>query len=216
MRIALIHATRLAMEPIQAAFRREWPEPELMNVLDDSLSLDRGRGPDLTPAMIARFECLARYAVDCGAAGILFTCSAFGPAIEAAAHAVQVPVLKPNEAMFEAALARGARIGLVATFASSLAPMCEEFDAAARFAAVRPTLVTELAEGAMDALQKGDGAHHDTLIAEAATRLGSVDAVMLAQFSMARAAAAVRARVGVPVLTSPESAVAKLRARLTR
>src|SRR6516165_156584 len=106
MRIALIHATPLAVEPINAAFRIGWPDAEPMNVLDDSLSRDRARTPDLTPEMIGRFVRLARYAVDYGAHGVLFTCSAFGPAIEEAARAVPIPVLKPNEAMFEAALAR--------------------------------------------------------------------------------------------------------------
>src|SRR5262245_52201904 len=103
-RIALVHATPVAIEPIASAFQASWPEAEPMNVLDDSLSQDRTRTVDVTPQMIGRFERLARYVVDYGANGVLFTCSAFGPAIEAAARAVPVPVLKPNEAMFDAAL----------------------------------------------------------------------------------------------------------------
>src|SRR5206468_2748136 len=82
-RIALIHATPLAMAPIAESFARLWPEASLMNVLDDSLSADRAAAGALTPAMIGRFEQLARYGADAGADAILFTCSAFGPAIEA-------------------------------------------------------------------------------------------------------------------------------------
>src|SRR4051794_34838959 len=37
-RVALIHATPLAVEPIQAAFVRHWPAAVRMNLLDDSLS----------------------------------------------------------------------------------------------------------------------------------------------------------------------------------
>src|SRR5215208_301024 len=123
-RIALIHATPLAMEPIQAAFQRHWPQVRHMNLLDDSLSHDRAHAGCLT-------EELVRYAQRAGAGGILFTCSAFGPAIEAAARATGLPTLKPNEAMFEQALAghvagRTLRLGLLATFQASIASMAEE------------------------------------------------------------------------------------------
>src|SRR5918997_287660 len=106
MRIALIHALRHSPPPIEAAFARLWPEARLMNLLDDSLSADLAREGRLTPAMTERFLALARYAAGTGAEGILFTCSAFGPSIEAvAAERAPMPVLKPNEAMVEEACA---------------------------------------------------------------------------------------------------------------
>ena len=40
-RIALIHATPAAVGPIKDAFAEAWPEPDLVNLLDDSLSRDR-------------------------------------------------------------------------------------------------------------------------------------------------------------------------------
>jgi hypothetical protein len=39
-RIALIHATPLAMDPVGNAFELLWPEALRMNLLDDSLSAD--------------------------------------------------------------------------------------------------------------------------------------------------------------------------------
>ena len=65
--------------------------------------------------------------------------------------------------------------------------------------------------GAMQALDAGDGATHDRLIADAVRPLAGHDAVLLAQFSTARAAPAVAAAIGGTVLTSPETAVAKIR-----
>src|SRR5581483_9823330 len=204
LRIALIHATPVAIEPIESAFRTHWPEAELMNVLDDSLSRDRARSLDIAPEMIARFERLARYAHDYGARGVLFTCSAFGPAIEAAARALPIPVLKPNEAMFDAALARGRRIGMVATFAPSVTTMAEEFEAVARDRGEDASLRSIVAEGAMDALRAGDVDRHNALVAGAAQAFADVDAIMLAQFSTSRALDAVRSRVRVPVLAAPD------------
>jgi hypothetical protein len=215
-RIVLVHAVRVAMQPIEDAFRAGWPDAERVNLLDDSLSVDRAAAGELRPAMYARFKALTDYAESIGAAGLLFTCSAFGPAIEAARAGRKFPVLKPTEAMFADALARGARIGMLATFEPSVASMEEEFRATA--AALRPdaTLRSVFVPEAMDALNAGDGERHDRLIAARAPALADCDAVLLAQFSTARAASAVAAVVRCRVLTSPQSAVAKLKAAIIR
>ena len=213
MRIALIHALRHSPPPIEAAFARAWPEAVLMNLLDDSLSADLARAGSLTPAMTERFLTLSRYAVGTGAAGILFTCSAFGPCIEAvAAEQAPRPVLKPNEAMIEEAVAaareaaggRRPLIGLLASFAPTLQSMPPEFPADVE-------LVPCHAEGSLAALDAGDGATHDRLAAEAARRLGACDVIALAQFSLARAAPLVAEATGRPVFTTPDSAVRKIR-----
>lgn len=214
VRIALIHATPLAMEPIQAAFAEAWPEAETINILDDSLAVDRARDDDLTPAMFERFRTLADYAVSYGADGILFTCSAFGEAIEAAAEMHPIPILRPNEAMFDAALEKGARIGMVSTFAPAMASMEAEFQAAAAGRDPPVVLQSVLAPGAMEALRSGDAEGHHRRVAEAAATLRDVDAIMLAHFSTSRALDAVRARVSVPVLTSPGAAVSRMRQRV--
>lgn len=67
---------------------------------------------------------------------------------------------------------------------------------------------------AMAALTAGDPETHDRCIAAAAPRLAHCDVVMLAQFSMASARPAVQAVIGDKVLTSPDSAVARLKAVL--
>ena len=210
-RIALIHAVTVAVEPVQDAFRQLWPEAECANILDDSLSLDREREGVLTEAMKRRVRALAEYGAATGAAGVLFTCSAFGEAIEAAAAQLQIPVLKPNEAMFEAALAVGRRIGMLATFAPSVGSMEDEFREMADTCGRRSMIQTYCVPGAMAALKAGDGAEHNRLLAEAAPRFANCDAVLLAHFSTARAAPAVTAVLERPVLTSPGSAVAKLK-----
>lgn len=205
MRLALIHALRHSPPPIEAALARLWPEAQPMNLLDDSLSADLARDGALTPDMTERFQALADYAVGTGARGILFTCSAFGPCIEAvAARHAALPVLKPNEAMIEEAATTGRRIGLLATFAPTLDSMPPEFPPGLE-------VVPCLAEGALAALDAGDTAAHDRLAAEAARSLAGCDAIALAQFSLARAAPAVAAATGLPVLTTPDSAVRKLR-----
>jgi hypothetical protein len=155
-RIALIHATPLSMTPINAAFERHWPEAGLMHLLDDSLSRDRERDGELTDAMVERFITLASYAKGTGARAILFTCSAFGPAIEAAGRAVEIPTLKPNEAMFEQALGMGRKLALVATFRPSLVSMSEEIEAMGHARDEEVELRTVFVPGAMADLVAGN------------------------------------------------------------
>ncbi len=82
-----------------------------------------------------------------GADAILYTCSAFGAAIDQAARELPIPVLKPNEAMFETAFAAGARIGMLATSPPAVASMEEEFAADAHRLGRAVTLKTVLAAG---------------------------------------------------------------------
>jgi Asp/Glu/hydantoin racemase len=214
-RIALVHATPVAIDPIVAAFREMWPEARITNLLEDSLSADLAAEGRLDAKMVERFIALARYVRGCGADAILFTCSAFGPAIEAAQRALDIPVLKPNEAMLEEALAAGARIGLLATFVPSLPALKAELEQMARKRNLQIEIVTRALPEALTALHAGRAQEHDRLIAEAAEALGHCDALILGQFSMASAARMIPVRAGRRVLTSPASAVAQLK-RLLR
>lgn len=210
-RIALIHATRVAMGPIEAAMAQGWPEARGLSLLDESLSADSGPGGAAQDELDRRIVALCRHAEGLGVQGILYTCSAFGPGIEQAAAQAAVPVLKPNQAMFEAAMDAGEDIVMLYTFAPALSGMAAEFAAEAvrrgASARLRPVLVP----GALAALQAGDQPRHDALIADAAAAAGAADAILLAQFSMACAAPVVQARTAAPVLTSPDAAVAALK-----
>ena len=208
MRITLIHALKHSIVPIESSFARLWPEARLMNLLDDSLSADLARDGRLSDAMTERFLGLGRYAAATGADAILFTCSAFGPCIEAVARAhAPMPVLKPNQAMIEQAARQGRRIGLLSSFPPTLVSMPPEFPTTVE-------LVPKLADGALAALDRGDRAEHDRLVVEAAMDLRHCDLIALAQYSMAPAAAQVAKATGRPVLTTPDSAVMKLREML--
>ncbi len=213
-RIVLLHATPVAMTPIQEAFQDLWPEAEIVNLLDDGLTIDRAKDELLTDALTERFVALGRYGYAMHAQGILVTCSAFGPAIDALASSLPVPVLKPNEAMFEAAIQQGQRIGMLATFGPALVTMCDEFDRYAAQTGSNATLETVLVPDAIDLLRRGDIARHNQLVAEAAPQLAHCDVIMLAHFSTSRAADAVREQVSIPVMTAPHAAVQKMRAAL--
>ncbi|HEX2115541.1 MAG TPA: aspartate/glutamate racemase family protein [Alphaproteobacteria bacterium] len=220
-RIALIHALPESPEPANRAFAALWPEAARFNLMDDSLAPDLAAAGSITPAINQRFLDLAHYAARAGARGILFTCSAFGQAIDACKAALgrsadPIPVLKPNEAALEAALRAGPRIALLATFGPTIPSMTAELEAMAKAKGVVPTILTRVVDGALAALKRGDAAEHDRLIARAAADLIAVDALVLTQFSMARAASAIAPADRRTVITTPESAILKLRELLQR
>lgn len=214
-RIALIHALRDSIAPALAAFAGGWPEAEVHNLVDDSLSFDLAAAGALGPELTERFLALGRYAAAGAngrrAAAILFTCSAFGPAIAAVKAALPIPVLSPNEAAFEAALRCGPRVGLIVTFPPSLPALSAELEEMAAQRGLPLRLTGRVVEGALADLQAGRCSEHDRRIAEAAAAMPPLDALLLGQFSAARAAAAIAAVPGRAVITTPDAAVARLR-----
>lgn len=213
-RVVLIHAVPVAIAPVEAAFKRLWPRVQRSNVLDDGLPAELERAGRLTPALFERIALLVDYAVDTGAQGVLFTCSAFGEAIAAAAARVPIPVLKPDQAMFTQALQAGRRIGMIASFAPAVPSMERDFRAAAQLRGIDVEIESVCVPAAMEAARVGDTDRHNQLLAEAAPRLTHCDVVMLAQFSTSVALDAVQAVLPCPVLSSPDAAVALLRRQL--
>jgi len=213
-RIALIHAVRAAMAPVEAAFQQLWPEARRVNLLDDALPDDLQQAND--PTTIARrISDLANYAVNARADAILYTCSAFGSAIAAVAARLTIPVLKPNQAMFEAALKQGQHIGMLATFAPAVPSMKQEFNALARQFNMNATLQTLCVPQALASIKNGDIAQHDQWVAGAVRQLAHCDAIMLAHFSTSTAKTLAEQSLGRTVLSAPDAAVERLKQLLT-
>ena len=161
--------------------------------------------------MTERFVQIGHYCVKAAADAILFTCSAFGPAIEECRRQVAIPVLKPNEAMYEQLVAKSGTVSLLATFQPSLPSMLAEIAALAKQQGTNVTVRPQLVEGALAALQDNRPDDHNRLIAETAAKQQGCDAIALAQFSMAPARALAASFTTTPILTTPDSAVAKLK-----
>lgn len=218
-RIALIHALEESVAPARDAFAAAWPEAYCFDLLDTSLAVDRASRGMLDRAMFERFRTLADYArstegLGGGTSGILFTCSAFGPAIDAVRATIGVPVLRPNESAFEEALEAGSRLGLVVSFGASLDSLTDELSAMAAKRGQAVTVRSVLADGALAALKQGDCATHDRLVADAARQLTDVDVIILGQFSLARARAEIERHAGPPIVTTPQSAARAMRRKI--
>lgn len=210
----MIHATRVAIDPIEDAAKALWPEAETISILEEGLSVDRQKTQELSGDMFRRIIDLTRYAEASEADGVLFTCSAFGAAIDRANAEARIPVMKPNEAMFDAAFNHGNRIAMIYTFPPAAGGMEEEFREAAKELGSHAEITSYFCEGALDAKRADDDALQNRLIAQTAQSIDGADVILLAQFSMAGAADDVRKATSVPVLTSPEAALSEIKRRV--
>lgn len=215
-RIALVHALEESVVPARQAFREEWPEARIFDLMDTSLAVDHAERGKLDDEMMERFLTLGRYVSGtrgsgATAEGILFTCSAFGAAIDAVKRDRTVPVFRPNEAAFAEAVQTGGKIAVVVSFRPSLATLMNELQIAAQDAGAAIDPVGIVVDDALAALKAGRGEEHDGLVAQATAKAKGVDTFILGQFSLARAMPAVTQATGARVITTPHSAVRALK-----
>ncbi|MCR9089605.1 MAG: hypothetical protein NXH97_23040 [Rhodobacteraceae bacterium] len=69
LRLALVHATRLAMEPIEDTVTKLWPDVETFSLLDENLEIDRAKSEELSSDLRDRINPPARHAAGFGADG---------------------------------------------------------------------------------------------------------------------------------------------------
>jgi uncharacterized protein YgbK (DUF1537 family) len=214
--IALISATPLAIPPAEAAVSEAFGEVDIWNILDDRLMVDAETSGGLNPALVSRMESLIDVAVGHGADGVLLTCSMYGSV--AAQHRGAVPVLAPDDAVFDDAIQSGGRhILVVASFEEALRDsvhrLREAADASGR--SIRVSGVT--ATAAKASASAGDLAAlvHD-LAAAVGSSAADADAIVLAQYSLAPARKQLEQRLGRPVFAGPVSAAATLHRDIAR
>ena len=208
-RLGLIH-TSAALVPIFAPLCRErLPHVEVFNIADDSLVRGIIEAGALTATIKRRVAGYIESAELGGADYIMVTCSSIGPAVEAAAPLMAVPVLRVDQPMADKAVKAHERIGVIATLRTTLEPTADLIRRRAAHAGNTIDLTARLAEGAFDALMSGDGATHDAMVADALRRLSrQVDVIVLAQASMARVVETLAPEDRrVPILSSPSIAV---------
>jgi aspartate/glutamate racemase len=212
-RIAFVHTGAVVIGPVIEQARAALPAATFVNYLDDRIVADLG-DPQRAASVPERVEGLARAARSGGADVVMLTCSSISHLAAPTAAAVGIPVLRIDEAMADAAAAAGERIAVLATLPTTLTPTVALLRERADLAGRHPVIVEEVIEGAFAAVVAGDRPAHDRLVAAAIDRVGAdADVVVLAQASMASAAAA--AHVSVPVLTSIAPGIDRLRALLS-
>jgi len=185
------------------------PETAIFHMVDESLIADTVREGHLRRVTIRRLFAMIESAAMSGADGVLVTCSSLGAGVALGQQLFDIPVIRVDEAMAEAAVRMGRRIGVMATLRTTLEPTIALLHEKAAEARVEIEVVDSLCDGAFDAVLAGETAVHDRILSEALrNEMKGVDVVILAQASMARVVKAMPlGTLSVPVLSSPELAV---------
>jgi hypothetical protein len=217
--IALVHAVPDSMPAATSAFEAVWPGADVANIIDESLFHNLKSGRAKREAVVERFQALTEFALSPTTDGrrpqaILYCCSAFAYAIERARAGRSEPILTPAEAGIEDALDAGRKIGLVVSAEAALAPLVDEFADIAARKGRKYELVPIVAHGAIEALREGRVQDHDLTVERAIEEAKGVDVVLMGQFTMSRAATRFPKDRTPRVLTTPGSAVRKLRSLL--
>ncbi|HKU11121.1 MAG TPA: aspartate/glutamate racemase family protein [Sinomonas sp.] len=208
-RVAFLHTGAVVIPPVMELAGKFLPGATAINYLDDRIVADLGDAErsESVPERVADLVQAARRA---GADVVMLTCSSISQLAAPAAERIGIPVLRIDEAMADQAVATGRRIGVLATLPTTCRPTVALIQERAALAGAEPEITSEVIEGAFEAVSHGDRPTHDRLVAAAIERVApEVDVVVLAQASMASAAAP--ATVDVPVLTSLEPGIRRLR-----
>jgi phosphohistidine swiveling domain-containing protein len=211
--VALISATRAAILPAEHGFARQFPDASLWNIVDDRLLTEANRRGGVDQALANRMRRLIDHALAEEVTAVLLTCSMYGH-IAHGYHRPGVPVLAPDDAAFSVAERGG--FDRILVVASLDAAMRDTVSRLAGFLGERGScsIVTGVtAPGAFEAANADDQPGLLAALADAcAPSAERADAVLLAQYSLASAAARLSDILRVPVISAPDSAAAALRA----
>lgn len=213
--LALLHTGPVVIKPTNDIARALMPHVRIINYLDDAIVGDIFQANEITDAIRHRLIHLGQAAAEAKADAIVVTCSSISEVVPEIADACGLPVYKIDEAMAEEAVRIGTNIGVLASLPTTMEPTCRLIESKAREVGKQIVIRRELAHEAFEQLSQGNGDAHDRILRDALERLAATeDVIALAQASMARLLDSASLKLHVPVLTSPQLGLERVRARL--
>lgn len=210
--LAFLHTAEVHVETFGALCAELAPELQPLHLVRPAL-LEDARREGLSSHLRAR---IAAAVANADARVVVCTCSTIGGVVEEMDTDDRFTAMRIDRAMADAAVRRGRRVAVLAALASTLEPTRLLLQESARRAGVQVALEEVLVEGAWPLFEQGDRDGYIAAIAKTLARCRDVDAIVLAQASMAPAALQVPAG-GIPVFSSPRlgvaAAVAQVRAQ---
>jgi Asp/Glu/hydantoin racemase len=209
-RVAILHTSLVFIQKvpmISDLFAELLPETEVVDIIDSQILADV-QVEGITAEATARMTHMAEVGQASGADVIFSNCSSLGPTIDTARQAVDIPIIKIDDAMALEAATQASTIGVLATVPTTLDPTIALIEEKAADLGKSLTIYRGLSEGAFDMLMSGDTEGHDQLVLESAQSLApKVEILVLAQASMTRLAPMLSEKSGLKVFTSPRLGV---------
>ena len=214
MRVTMIHAIAESIPPVRLAFGEEFPEAEVINVLDEGLLIDFDG--HLTPSLRRRMTNLIGYCQDNHADAIGLACSVYAPVVDSAKDLVSVPLVSSYGPVMADAVAAGPRVGLIASVPVTMRDSEHYLKLAAEESGKPVESHPCLAEDLIPVMRTEGQAGLERRLEEEVLKLApDVDVVLLTQFSFAAALAHLEKVSPVPVLSAPHSSARALKRLLS-
>lgn len=206
--VAVLHTSPATLDLFGRMIREAAPGVRIMNILDDSILPELASNGGDVSAILPRWRSYAENAKAQGATLMLNACSSIGELCAPVSQALGVPIQRVDEALAREAIAKGARIAVLATLPTTLRPTGDLIAATAKGMGKEIKLSTRVIDGAYAALMQGDQQRHDDLLVAAMEEAGAgADVIVLAQASMARVTPRLPADIAARCLTSPPLAI---------
>ena len=219
MRVVMIHALAESIPPVRVAFQDEFPEAEVINLLDEGLLIDFPGA--ITPSLRRRMSDLICYSQDNSADAIGLACSVYAPVVDSARDLVDVPLVSSYGPVMQEAVAAGPRVGVIATNNATMTDSEYYLNLAAQEAGSEIKagreikVVKRLASDLIQVLREnGQSAFEKRLEEETLALAPDVDVVLLSQFSFATALDHLRRVSPIPVLSAPHCSARALKKML--
>ena len=210
MRVVMIHALAESIPPVKLAFMEEFPEAEVINLLDEGLLVDFPGS--ITPSLRRRMSGLICYCQDNRADAIGLACSVYAPVVDSARDLVDVPLVSSYGPVMAEAVAAGPRVGVIATNEATMSDSEYYLKLAAKEAGREVRVNKRLAADLIQVLREsGHQAFEKRLEQETLSLSTETDVVLLSQFSFATALEHLRKVSPVPVLSAPHSSARTLK-----
>lgn len=212
--ITMIHTVFPVIDNLKAIFEKKLRNQPvtIYNIVDDSILPRIVAAGGLSSGIVSTVYQHISSAEKMGSDIILVTCSSISEVVDIVSPLVSVPVIKIDDAMTDEAIKIADTLGVVATIETTLNPTINQLRKKMAIAEKEIKIVPILCSDAYKALiNDGDPEKHDLLLYKAIEEIiENVDAIVLAQASMARLLPKLIKFTNKPILTSPESAVEKV------
>lgn len=212
-RTVIIHTTHVTIPLVTRLIRDIIPaeELEIFNLLDDSLLPELNSADSNYESVRFRVYQMLTSAALLRPAAVMSACSSIGTIIQAGSSLVPCPVLRIDEPMLDYAARSGGKIGIAATLSSTLQPTAELLWKKGRLLGRNLHIEERVIPEVNSLLGEGRTEEYDTLVGTAVREmLDRNEYVLLAQASMARAAAAFEPALRKRLLSSPKTGVEAL------
>ena len=187
--LGIIHAAVFTANAVEPYAKEIIPEVSIMHLGDDTIQRDNFKAEvgTIPKVNFFKFTTYAKFLQDAGCDMIMLGCSTFNRAVAVARPMIDIPMLNIDRPMMDLAVQDGRRIGLLGTLPSTMPSSERLLFEAAEEAGKEIEVKSVLCADAFRVLrEENNPAKHNEMLLEEIDKLSKeVDAIVLAQVSMA-------------------------------